>query len=240
MTAFLMANKMRSMVLVLSLGSSLALADMVDDPDQLPSTLPGVPVTPGKTTPDADKQPEGGEKKPPSTRKGDVKPALTDPASGASGSKKSSASKKKNSGKSPISLKSDGKSTYSKNGRVIQLNQNVVISQDQLRLQADEAKVLLAEEGADHNVDRVEINGNVRVSNFSELPEDKVSARGDRAYFINSKRTITLVGNARLWKGGHLIKGKQITYDVDSGVITVDRAEGVVKPEEVQGKGKVD
>jgi len=233
-----MANRIRLIVCVLSFWSPLALADMVDDPDQLPSTLPGVPTTPGKATSDAEKRPGDGVETPSSTIKGDDKPASPAPISGAPTTKKSSTSKKKNSGKSPISLKSDGKSTYSKNGRVIQLNQNVVISQDQLRLQADEAKVLLAEEGADHNVDRVEINGNVRVSNFSEHPEEKVSARGDRAYFINAKRTITLVGNARLWKGGHLIKGKQITYDVDSGIITVDRAEGVVKPEEVQGKGK--
>lgn len=230
------------LITLMILGETMSLrADIVDDPDQVEPVLspPTVPKgeTPVKAT---EKGPDkstakkaGGTTAASPSANGPVIPSETPP-----GNTSKSNSAKKNSNRSPIRLKSDGKSTYTKNGRLIQLNENVVISQDQLRLQADDAKVHLAEEGADNNVEKVEINGNVRVSNFSDIPEEKVSARGDRAFFINKNRTITLVGNARLWKGGHLIKGKQITYDVDTGVITVDKAEGVVKPEEVQGKGK--
>ena len=45
---------------------------------------------------------------------------------------------------------------------------------------------------------------------------------------------ISELENARLWKGGHLIKGKKIIYDLNSGMISVDEARGVVQPGELK------
>ena len=70
------------------------------------------------------------------------------------------------------------------------------------------------------------------MSKYSEDPAEKVTARGQKALFYNDQRKVVLQGDARLWRGGHLIKGAQITYNLDDGMITVDRAEGVVQPEE--------
>ena len=61
-----------------------------------------------------------------------------------------------------------------------------------------------------------------------------VKARGDSATFFNERQAVELDGNARLWKGGHLIKGKKIMYDINSGMISVDEARGVVRPGELK------
>ncbi len=152
--------------------------------------------------------------------------------------KKPAAKKQKPTSKEPIRLKSEGRSTYSRDGGIIHLVKNVVITQAELRFQADEAKVHLnqSHQNEEDNVDRVEVIGNVQIAKFSDDPNEKLTAKGERAFFYNEKRKVVLIGNARLWRGGHLVKGKQISYDLDTGMITVDRAEGVVKP----GEGKND
>ena len=88
----------------------------------------------------------------------------------------------------------------------------------------------------ENTVQKVEIRGHVKVSKFSEEPNETITAKGDRAFFFNAKRRVTLVGNARLWRGGHLIKGNKITYQLDTGMITVDQAQGVVQPEKKRKK----
>lgn len=164
-----------------------------------------------------------------------VKDETSAPKKGV-GSQKKPASKKsaQPASKEPIRLKSEGRSTYSRDGGTIHLVKNVVITQAELRFQADEAKVHLNQErqNEEDNVDKVEVIGNVQIAKFSEDPNEKLTAKGERAFFYNEKRKVVLIGNARLWRGGHLIKGKQISYDLDTGMITVDRAEGVVKPGE--------
>jgi lipopolysaccharide transport protein LptA len=71
----------------------------------------------------------------------------------------------------------------------------------------------------------------VKISKSSEDPDERVVARGDEATFFNKTRKIVLNGNARLWRGGDLIKGKKIDYDMNTGWITVDSAEGIIDPE---------
>ena len=134
--------------------------------------------------------------------------------------------------KLPIKLKSDGQATYSKNGGIVELEENVSVSQGNLSFRSDRAKAYFIDVNGENIVDKVEIFGNVRVTKNTINPAEKVKATGNRAYFFNSKRTVTLIGNARLWQGGHLIKGTQITYDLDTGIVKVDRAEGIVNPKD--------
>ena len=154
-------------------------------------------------------------------------------SSGETSKKKSKPTKdRKSASRAPIKLKSDGRSTYTKDGGVIYLRKNVVITQEELRLQADEAEVHVDVKKKDDRVKRVEISGSVKVSKFSDDPTERIVAHGDRAIFSNRKQNVRLMGNARLFKGGHLIKGKEIVYDIQTGLITVDQAQGVVQPEE--------
>ena len=138
--------------------------------------------------------------------------------------------------KEPIYFKSDGKSTYTKEGDVIFLEKNVVITQANLRFRADTAKVYLEKDGDENSVRMAEFSGHVDVNKSSDDPAEEVTASGNKAQFFNDTRKVELIGNAHLWRGGHLIKGKQITYFVDTGMITVDEAQGVVKPESAKKK----
>ena len=105
-----------------------------------------------------------------------------------------------------------------------------------MRFRADAAKVFLEKVGDVNSVRMAEFNGHVDVTKSSDDPAEEVTANGNKAQFYNDKRKVELVGNAHLWRGGHLIKGKQITYFIDTGMITVDEAQGVVKPENAKKK----
>lgn len=133
----------------------------------------------------------------------------------------------------PIKLQSDGNTTYSRDGGTILMRENVIITQGNLRMQSDQANVFFDPSKKQENgekVSRVEIEGHVKVSRFSEDPSERITAHGDRAIFLNASQKVRLVGRARLFKGGHLIKGREIVYDLQSGLITVDEARGVVQP----------
>lgn len=206
----------------MSLFSHSGLADIIDDVDLLDNEKPK-PVAAPSPSPSLQSIPinktratkESGKKK------------VEKPVSESSPKMQTDKSRR-----SPVHIKSDGQLTYARNNGVIHMTQNVVITQDELRFQADEARVWVNEADPENNVEKVECIGNVRVSKFSSDPAEKITARGERAFFYNESRKIILQGDARLWRGGHLIKGTNITYTLDDGMITVDRAEGVVQPEE--------
>ena len=214
----------------LLLPGPVLLADLIDDPAELeqpvtPKKAPQKPVRPAPEPPSAD----SGKKAPATKPTKASPPAKTEPRQ-----KRKSGPDERNL---PIHLKSEGQSTYSRNGRLIHLVKNVKISQGSLRFRADEARVFLApEDSTEESVEKVEIDGNVRVFKNHVNPAEKMKASGDKALFFNSRRKVVLVGNARLWQGGQLIKGKQITYDLETTLITVDRAESVLHSDAVRKK----
>lgn len=165
-------------------------------------------------------------KTPPATEK--AAPARTE----AKPSPSKPATSRQDRAKMPIRLKSDGRSTYSRNGGLIHLRENVVVTQEDLRLQANEAKVFVNDQSDDDRIDRVELTGSVKFNKFDERPTEQVSAHGDRAIFFNDRQLIELIGNARIWKGNQLIRGKRVIYDIQTGMIEVDQAVGVMQPEE--------
>ena len=210
--------------LILCLCSSLiapfAYGDLIDDIEDL-EPKSGVGSTEAEDAPTPKAPVSGAQPK---------KEVKTSPTKIVAPSPKKS---NKEAAKAPIKIKSEGKSSYSRNGGLIVLRENVVITQDELRLQADKASVFVDNKAAKgESVRKVEITGQVKVSRFDKDPAERVTAHGNKAIFINKKQTVKLIGNARLFKGGHLIKGKEIVYDIQSGMITVDEAQGVVQPEE--------
>ena len=169
------------------------------------------------------------------------KPSQEGPAkkdSGKKPKKKKSTESDAERKKQPIELKSDGEAVYSKNGGVVHLVENVRITQGNLFFRSDEAKAFFVEIAGEHVVEKVEIFGNVKVAKYSEDPTENIKASGNQAVYLNSIGLVTLTGNARLWQGGHLIKGKKITYELSTGIIKVDRAEGVVTPEDAKNQSK--
>lgn len=220
-------NKLIIGGILATLPHSAVYADMVDDLDLIDNNKPKVE----EKTP----EPPPKEKQPDKTSK-----PVEDPKGPSSGPKKGEKKAKPIKAdiedgqrkKLPIQIKSDGDATYSKNGGTVHLIKNVRISQGNLFFRSDEAKAFFIDVDGEKLVDKVEIFGNVRVAKHAVDPKKIVKASGNRAFFYNSQRKVILIGNARLWQGGHLIKGKQITYDVDTGIVKVNQAEGVVQPRE--------
>jgi lipopolysaccharide transport protein LptA len=227
---------MTSVVLLAFLMASLApalRADIIDDINQLepkkdPKTPPPKPTAkPTPTaTPAPDMIPEPEELPRPMT----PEPKSNGKASDKAKDRKTAKARRD----APIHLQSEGTSTYSRNGSVVHLQKNVVISQDDIRLQSDEARVLFSPDGKKENnntVQTVEVNGKVNLTRLSKDPAERITAKSDKAIFDNNAQKVTLDGNARLWKDGHLIKGDRIVYEIVTGMIKVDRAQGVVQPE---------
>jgi lipopolysaccharide transport protein LptA len=224
------------MILVGFLSASFApaalQADIIDDINQLepkpqktPQPKPTAAPTPTATpTPDVIPEPED------TARPVSPEPRPTGKAPDKAKDKKSVKARRD----APIHLQSDGTSTYSRNGSVVHLQKNVVITQDDIRLQSDEARVLFAPEGrreSNNTVQTVEVSGKVNLTRLSKDPTERITAKSDKAIFDNDTQKVTLDGNARLWKDGHLIKGDRIVYEIVTGMIKVDRAQGVVQPE---------
>lgn len=132
----------------------------------------------------------------------------------------------------PINLKSDGEAIYSRDGGTVYLTKNVRISQGNLFFRSDEAKAHFVNVNGEDIVQKVVITGNVRLAKHALDPTKVVKAKGNQAFFYNDRNLVELIGNAQLWQGGHLIKGKKITYDLNTSIVKVDRAEGVVQPGE--------
>ncbi len=230
------SKRIVSVLLLSLLSASLSpvlRADIIDDINQLepkkdpktPQPKPSVKPTPSATPlPETIPEPEE------LPRPGTPEPKPNGKAPDKAKDRKSTKARRD----APIHLQSDGTSTYSRNGSVVHLQKNVVISQDDIRLQSDEARVLFSPDGKKENnntVQTVEVSGKVNLTRLSKDPAERITAKSDKAIFDNDAQKVTLDGNARLWKDGHLIKGDCIVYEIVTGMIKVDRAQGVVQPE---------
>ena len=212
-----------SMSMLLLLWSGFASADLDDlDIEEVPSKKPQATdlEKPDLGDPEV-KQPSPAIQQP-SNQKPKSKPA------GKKFGKGKQDSGKEHNKNAPIQWKADGlKGTRS--GQLVELQKNVVVTQADVHMTADRAKIYFNE--ADE-VERVQALGNVRMRKKAELAKDQMSARGDEAIFMAVQRKVTLKGNAVLWRGGDVVKGKKIDYELDSGWIKVERVEGVVAPGE--------
>lgn len=171
-----------------------------------PATIPD----PDTQTPD----PDSGGKKPKDPKKKDNIPSS------------------KHNDRLPIKWSAHGLKA-SKDGRQVDLRENVVVTQGDLKLVANEAKVFFNEQD---DVEKIIAKGNVKMTRKAALAKDRISARGNKAIFYNDQQKVVLSGRATLWRSGDVVRGKQISYKVDTGWITVDNVEGVVQPGEVNSE----
>lgn len=122
-----------------------------------------------------------------------------------------------------------------KSGGVVVLEENVVVTQADMRIEADKA-TLHFDQATNEVIDCVAV-GNVHF--FRKDPEtgNPVTAEGREAIFNNKERTVILKGDPKLTRGGDVVRGRQILYDLTSGWVKADRVEGVVQPTK-QDSGK--
>jgi lipopolysaccharide transport protein LptA len=137
--------------------------------------------------------------------------------------------------KAPVHWQSKGTTTGSKDLSTITLKDDVIITQSDMRLESDEAKVTFQPKGsAETGVKTAFLTGKVAITRYSEDPTERMNAKSDKATFDNQAQVVTLDGNARLWRDGGLVQGDRITYEVASGQVRIDKARGVVQPERMK------
>ncbi len=92
---------------------------------------------------------------------------------------------------------------------------NVVVQQGQLTLSAQRLTLAYTTAGG-LEIDRLDGSGGVTVRSPSE------TARGDFGVYDVRRRTITLIGDVRLERGGSSLSGARLTIDMNSGRAVVD------------------
>jgi lipopolysaccharide transport protein LptA len=185
------------------------------------------------------------------TPPGKAVPAKTTPAKPGATSKPAKTSNTTKSAKTPkggqapakTSTKSTSKSGpdaaeeihYWSNGLQLQkeagiadLEDNVVVTKGDMRLESKKARIYFKADTSE--IIRVVATGDVRMQKHDPSLNKTIRAQGEEAVFYNMEQRVTVRGNARLWRGSDLMKGKQIDYDMGTGIVKVQQVEGVVQP----------
>jgi lipopolysaccharide export system protein LptA len=153
------------------------------------------------------------------------------------GQKGGKAKKQRPDGEQPVHFESMGAKAFQQKG-TLELEKNVIVTQGKMRMEADYAKVFYDE--ALKDVAKVIAVGNVKMFKIDEDSGEKIQALGDQVTFLNKERRVTMEGNARLWRGADLVRGKKITYEMDTGWIRADRVVGEVHPSAEKASGNLD
>ncbi len=196
-----------------------ARADLVEEVEDLErqgrperQTVPGVSATPTAPRP-ATNDPGVEQSKAKTAEK--------------SGSKTRGDKQKKAANRSPVLFESKNLQAMKDQGEIV-LKEEVIITQSDFRLEADEATIYFDQKTRE----AVKVIASGRVKAFKEDQDlkERVKAECHEAVFYSQERKMILRGNAKLWRGADLIRGKKIIYDLDTGRITAERIEGVVQP----------
>lgn len=195
----------------------------ISPPSEKPKPKSDKPGTTTKPTPPAPPAPAksgsapiapGATKKSPASSSNSVKKTRTTPG-------------EDEDRKQPVKWKSKGLRATKEKG-VMELSEDVVVTQGELQLKANHAKVFYDDKLDE--VSKVVVTGNVKINKNSADPKERISGAGNEGVFYNSERKVILRGNAQLIRGDDVLRGKQITYELDTGWISVDNVEGVMQP----------
>lgn len=108
----------------------------------------------------------------------------------------------------------------------IELTSDVVVIQGGLKLNSNKAFIYFL---PTREVDRIELLGDVKVVKVADAASDtRMSAQSDKAFFNNRSQTVVLQGRASLNRIQDEVRGEIITYELNTGWITVKKVEGVV------------
>ena len=128
--------------------------------------------------------------------------------------------------KEPVKFWSKELSGQKSKGILI-LEENVVVTQADMRLEAD--KATLTSDIVTNEYKTVVAVGNVKFSGNDPETNQPVRAEAREAVFDNIARTVLLKGDPKFWRGKDLVRGRQINYDLKTGWVKADRVEGVVQ-----------
>lgn len=113
--------------------------------------------------------------------------------------------------------KNDGVAVFA--GNVKARQGDVTITGTSMRVHYDEASK--TDDGEAPGISRIEIDGDVLVTAGNE------KASGDLAVYDLPKKTVTLRGeNIEIRSGEHVLRGKKLTYRLDTGISVMEGSEG--------------
>ena len=135
--------------------------------------------------------------------------------------------------KAPVFFEGDLFNGLKKEG-FVELEKNVQITQEDLKMTGDRAKVFFKPDGEE--VERVEAYGNVVVTKKDPDTQELIHAYGNIAIYDIQTRLITLKENAKLRRGKDEFHGAYIEYNVDTGHIKAGKVQGTLTPEESDTK----
>jgi lipopolysaccharide export system protein LptA len=115
-----------------------------------------------------------------------------------------------------------------KSGGFMILETDVVVTQDDLKINADKATLRFDQRTND--IIEVIAVGNVKFFRIDPETNEPVTADSKEAIFNNAERTVILKGDPRMIRGKDVVRGKQISYDLNTGWVKASRVEGVVQP----------
>ena len=223
-----LASIVKCLILLLALNwPGFARADLVEDVDDTTTKSPE-----GKAAPARSPVP-----KPHGTPK--PAPAKSGPAKGVKAKKEGQVPSAQSGTKVPPS-KPDPDATeeihYWSNGLQLQkeagiadLEDNVVVTKGNMRLESHKARIFFKADTSE--IIRVVATGDVRMQKHDPSLNKTLRPQGEEAVFYNIEQRVTLRGNARLWRGSDSeMKGKQIDYNMNTGIVKVQQVEGVVQP----------
>ena len=194
-----------------------ALADLVEEVEDLdrPSRPEQLP-TPGASSSPPPKRPVTNDGRAPSPK---AQPQ----------EKSKSRSGKRTKGAHRASVQFESKSLQAmKDQNRVMLKEDVVVTQEDFRMEADEATIYF--DPRTREASKIIASGRVKVFKSDAETKQRIKAECNEAVFYNQDRKMVLRGNAKLWRGDDLVRGKQITYELDTGWIKAERVEGVVQP----------
>lgn len=114
----------------------------------------------------------------------------------------------------PVDYAADRIELQDRQNRVI-LSGNVVITQGDLRLTAARTTVAFTDAGG-LQIQRIDATGGVTVNRGNQ------SARGAAGVYDFDRRVIVLSGGVALRRNGDTLNGGRLTYDLNTGLATVD------------------
>jgi lipopolysaccharide transport protein LptA len=116
-----------------------------------------------------------------------------------------------------------------KDKRIFELNQEVVVTQGDMRMTAETATFYLDESD---QVETIIAKGDVKINKEGGEESERMASRSKEAHFFNNDQRVELLGDATLWRGTDVVRGKKIKHSLVTGWIEVDQVEGVMKSEE--------
>lgn len=220
------------LVLVAVLAAPMARADLLDEED------PTVKATPTQTSTATG---NGTAKEPKEPKSPKAEPAIKEPTPHPKGTaatgpgttvippkKPGKGNGKGKKDKEPVHFESKGLKGLREKG-MVELVQDVVVTQGDMKMEADHAQVFFDE--ANHEVKKVVAEGNVKVNGVDENSGQKFRAYGNQGVFLNKERTVVMEGNVKLWRGeDSVVRSKKMTYEMDTGWIKMDRVTGELAP----------